>query len=132
MYATLCSCVYYYTIYIITTTTMITKQQLQEAITNGDKQGFTTPLKWKLERYIVAFTHNKTVDIENLYNQANFGTAKQFSNINVWWWMGDDGQRYIDISTSFDDFNVAIAFGRFWWQIAIWDNVENKEYKCNN
>ena len=108
---------------------MITQEKIIEALKVADFSWFTTPLVGELSRYVVAFTHNENVSHSKLEEQANL-YAKQFENINIWGW--EDIKTwitYIDISTSFDNLDIALSIAKQYNQIAIWDNLEFKEIR---
>jgi len=108
--------------------------KINKAIQEGSKEGFTTTLYGNLKRYVVAYTHNKPwisywMLVSILNNQA-VALKITCKNVNVGGWTDiKTGEKNIDISTSFDNLEEAIAFWKKYNQIAIWDNVEFKEIR---
>jgi hypothetical protein len=102
---------------------------IRQALECADKSGFTIALKWETKRYIVALTHNEwDVSIEKLEEQVY--SNESLDNINLGGWVdSEDNTPYVDISTSTDDLSFAETLGKFYNQIAIWDNVELKEIR---
>lgn len=100
----------------------------------SDKDGFTKPLYGEVKRYVVAFTHNidKELNQSDLARQVQFWKDMGLDNINIWGRQDKDGQYYIDVSTSTDDFGIAKALWKMWEQIAIRDNVDFKEIRLAN
>lgn len=107
------------------------KTKILKALQNSNPNGFTTPLTGTLARYVVAYTHNEPdISVEELTQQATTWNVLNFENINIWGWQDTETwKRYIDISTSFDNLEQAKYFAGVWSQIAIWDNVEQKEIR---
>ncbi len=117
-----------YIIIINNNNNMFTEKDLQTIINKGDKNWFTTALKGEKKRYIVAFTHNITLDIAKLYKQI--GRNINLHNINV----GGrtdlaSGTSYIDASTSFNSLDNAKIFWKKYNQIAIYDMQEWEEIR---
>jgi len=91
-----------------------------EILKTADKWGFTIPLKGDLKRYVVALTHNKSANIRDLKWQAKWFNS--LDNINIGGWVDTKTNiEYIDISTSLDSLTGALALGRLFNQIAIFD-----------
>ena len=83
-------------------------------------------------RYIVASTHNKANVSIDILNQQAIELAVTFKNVNVGGWTDTaTGEKYIDISTSFNNLEKAIKFARTTKQIAIWDLIAEKEIRID-
>jgi len=105
--------------------------KILKALQESKINGFTTNISnYKLKRYIVALTHNEAdVDVKTLNEQAE---NIRFKNINIGGWTDlESGKRYIDVSTSFDCLWTTLDLARQYKQIAIWDNLEQKEIRIN-
>ena len=111
-------------------TKKLSMQELKQALLQVDLEWFTKPLKWELDRYVVAFTHNEAdTPLETIIAQFR-KYAKIFNNVNIWGWLDNATDKvYIDISTSFSNKKEAIKFGKIFNQIAIWDNVNMNEIR---
>lgn len=103
----------------------ITKK-IKRILLKANLEGFTTALKWKQKRYIVAFTNNIWKANINLLAQQ---VIKYWSyyNLNIWWWKASNGDIFIDVSTSFNDINEALELAKKYNQQAIFDTKELKE-----
>jgi len=106
------------------------KDKIKKALQNANLDGFTTPLKGELKRYIVAYTNNTSnISIDYLNWQATF-LENNNSNLNIWGWKDKKtGKVYLDISTSTDDLELALNIAKHYNQIAIWDNKNQEEIR---
>jgi len=111
---------------------MLTIEKLNEILWNNNLNGFSVAVKWELKRYVVATTHNDFVNLDTvnktkLVEQANENMYK-FDNVTIWGWLDKNTNiLYIDAGMSTDSLDFAINVGKYHNQIAIWDNVENRE-----
>lgn len=124
---------------------MLTIKDTVKIIKENDLSGFTVAVKGELKRYVVANTHNEFDSIEwdsivewvsniediaiTLTKQAN-ENMYVWQNVTIWGWRDDKTDKiYIDAGMSTDDLEYAINCGKYTKQIAIWDNVEQKEIR---
>lgn len=115
---------------------MLTIQETAKIIGENSLSGFSVAVKWELKRYVVANTHNKfdkMVDelhiADILTEQANENMCA-FDNVTIWGWEDIATKLiYIDTGMSTDDLEYAIKTGKHTNQIAIWDNLEQKEIR---
>lgn len=111
---------------------MLTIKKLTEILNSNNLNGFSFAVKWELKRYIVANTHNDFVELDlvnktKLVKQVN-DNFYVFDNVTVGGWRDSKtGILYIDAGMSTDDLDYAVNVGKYNKQIAIWDNLENKE-----
>jgi len=106
------------------------KELIKTALKTQDLTWFTSPLNGSIKRYIVALTHNTAnTSIQKLNRQAIYINAK-YSNVNIWGWKDTaTNELFIDVSTSFDSLNDALALAKEYDQIAIFDMQELKEIR---
>lgn len=98
---------------------MIAKELLQKAIAEN-KEGFTLPLKWKVKRYVVAFTNNnKNPSFSLLKKQAE--SFKAIESLTIGGWTSDSGESFIDIGTTTNSKAKALELWRLFNQQAIFD-----------
>jgi len=114
---------------------MIFRNRIEKALDSANLEGFTTKISWDLKRYVVANTNNTPDNkIDESFKWLLTRQAETlylaYDNVNIWGWKDEKtGLIYIDISTSFDKLEDAIAFAKETKQIAIWDNKEFKEIR---
>ncbi len=98
---------------------MIAKELLQKAIAEN-KDGFTIPVKWKIKRYVVAFTNNnKNPSFSLLKKQVEaFGNA---DNVTIGGWTSDNWEKFIDVGTTVRSKSEALRLGKLFKQQAIFD-----------
>jgi len=93
-----------------------------------DKQNlsnwFTQSVKGDLSRYVVALTDNINPSNKTLTSQIK--SFDMLDNINIWGWQ-NEGQTFIDISTSFSSKTRALQFAKQFKQKAIFDIKKMQE-----
>lgn len=116
---------------------MLTIKDTAKIIQSNNLEGFSVAVKWELKRYVVANTHNEfnfwkgseilIKDIDTLTKQAN-ENMYVWDNVTIGGWKdAESGKIYLDAGFSTDDLDYAINCGKYTKQIAIWDNLEQKE-----
>ena len=102
---------------------------INKALEGANSDWFTIALKWGTQRYVIWLTHNVgNTKVSELEQQANIYNT--LDNVNVWGWTNTETDIcYTDISTSSDDLSFAERLGKFYNQIAIWDNINMQEIR---
>ncbi len=117
--------------------TTISKDYFMQVLTTQSLEGFTQVIKWKLGRYVVAFTDNvlinRNIDYiasELLMQYNNSNLVKVFDDISIWWWADFKTKKtYIDFATSVDSLDVAMMLWRIRGEKAIRDTKTMQEIR---
>ncbi len=107
----------------MTITKTMTFAKVQQIISDNDVSGFTHFLDpEKTWRYIVGITHNNNATNDTIAQQAN-AALTMYANVTIGGWVDTaTGTTYIDVWFATDALDLALALGKFYDQIAIWDN----------
>lgn len=102
----------------------IIENKIEEALLTSDLDWFTKSIKGELKRYVVWLTNNifywNWRIADTLVKQVE--SFDCLDNITIWGWLNKiDNITYIDIWTTTDDLEVALALAKLFNQKAIFD-----------